>query len=374
MDAARRIQIITSVYSPDVAGPGVYFSSLKTELEKRGRKVEVLVRPSFFAVLSTVQKGDIVLAHATPKILLTVFLARLCKKFKFVVRIGGDYFWERAVERGRFFGTLGDFYAQKRFTTKDQCIAGLMGVALRGSDGVIFTSSLLRDSYIPFFGLDEKKVHTITHPVLKIPSNVIARSETTKQSVPTERLPRSLAVARNDKNGTRLIYAGRFLKLKNLHLLLEVFAEMRKKYPNITLTLIGEGPEKQRLAVRVEGLGLKSAVIFKEPMNRDTILEEIAAHDLVVLPSLSEVSPNLLMDALAASTPFLATQENGLREVLEDTGTWFDPMSKEDFSEKLEALLSPGALEKARECITSSSYRKTWKEVAEEYKNIFKSL
>jgi len=170
----------------------------------------------------------------------------------------------------------------------------------------------------------------------------------------------------------KMLYAGRFLKLKNLEMFLEIFAEARKKHPNLVLTLIGDGPEKQRLAVSVGRLCLKNAVIFKESMRRDEVLEEIVAHHLVVLPSFSEVSPNLLMDAVTAGTPFLATQENGLREVLEGAGTWFNPMSKEDFAYKLETLLAPGALEEARERMRSHPYRKTWSEVAEEYERVFK--
>ncbi|MDO8558082.1 MAG: glycosyltransferase family 4 protein [bacterium] len=371
----RRINIITSVYSPEVGGPGVYLASLKEVLEKRGYAVAVLVRPGFFTLLSKIKNNDVVLAHATPKILLPVYIARFAKRFSLTIRIGGDFFWERAVEEGRYFGTLRDFYRSRNFqfpisnfqTSAPLRVAILywvMKFLLRRADAVVFTASLLRDIYVPLFELDEKKVHTIMHPILELRP---ISSSSTKSVIRNSQLNNSSQT----KSAIRLLYAGRFLKLKNLHMLLEVFAEARKKHPNIHLTLIGEGPEGEALKAISHKLKAGDAVIFKDPTSHDNILEEMSRSDLVVLPSLSEVSPNLLTDALAAGAPVLATQENGLYGIFKESATWFNPMSKEDFSAKLEALLVPGALDELREKKKTHLQQRTWSEVAEEYENVF---
>lgn len=347
----KRLIIATSIYPPDVGGPAAHFASLAEKLEQRGWDVRVLIRPGFFTLLHAIRAGDCVLSHGTPKILLTVFCARLLRRFRLVVRVGGDFFWERAVESGRFSGTLRDFYRSYKLPVtsyKTKLLFWFLGIALRKADAVVFTSPLLRDIHVPLFGLDERRAYTILNP---LPDSQIQDSRFKIQDV---------------KN-VRLLYAGRFLKLKNLAMLLEIFAGARKKHPQITLVLVGEGPEKQRLADSVERLGLGGSVSFRDPMTRDEILKEIAASGLVVLPSLSEVSPNLLLDAVAAGTPFLAMQECGLRDALNGVGAWFDTLSKNDFLRKLEELLVPGALERMRENLKTYSYPWTQQKVAEAY-------
>ncbi len=363
----RKLIIVTSVYPPEVGGPGVYFASLKEAMEKRGCAVEVLVRPDFFTLLSKIKKTDTVLAHATPKILLPIYAARMLKKFPLIIRVGGDFFWERAVEQGKYFGTLKEFYkdSELRITDyKSRALFWFLGIALRKADAVVYTSAFLKETHIPLFSLDDKKTHVITHPIPELRS---------RQEILDSRFRGNdrMESGSNQKDEIRLLYAGRFLKLKNLHMLIEVFAEARKRHPNMRLTLIGEGPERKNLESRITDCGLEKSIIFKESVSHDKILEEMASADLVVLPSLSEVSPNLLTDALSTGTPILATRENGLRDVVRDEAVWFDPMSKEDFSAKLEELLAPEALSLLREKMKERPYRRTWSEVAREYENIF---
>jgi glycosyltransferase involved in cell wall biosynthesis len=368
----RRLIIATSIYPPDVGGPAVYFASLKEALEKRGREVKVMARPGFFSLFAKVRRGDMVLAHATPKVLLPVVVVRLFKRFRFAVRIGGDFFWERAMEEGRFWGTLREFYESpprrcsgqgiannesRHFfwrprnivTFKDSLLFWLLKKCFNNADSLIFTSPLLRDIYIPLFGLDEKKCRVIFHSIESLSERQIA----------AERSPVK-----------KILYAGRFLKLKNLDLLLEVFASVRAKYSGIALILAGMGPQEAALREKCEELHLVDAIQFKKPLKHDIMLNEIASSDLVVLPSLSEVSPNLLTDAISAGTPFLATRENGLREKLEAYGEWFDPVSMEDFKDKLEKLLAPGVLRELRSRIKSRGPARTWDEVAEEYEQV----
>lgn len=394
--SSKRLIIATSVYPPEVGGPGVYFASLKEEMEKGGWTVEIVVRPGFWDLLRRINTppqtpplkgGDkeknipIILAHATPKILLPVFFARMFKRFKLVIRIGGDFFWERAVEEGRFFGILREFYQNGNiqlwktsrlipFARRITFI--LMKFLLRRANAVVFTTSFLRDIYVPLFGLKHEKVYTVTHPLPNYESK-----PTTHDSYKSRRgvgIPISL-----DKNfeasglsaiSYKLLYAGRFLKLKNLEMLLEVFAEALKKHPGLKLTMAGGGPQEHKMRNVCQILDLANYVTFKKPMDHVTILAEIAGSDLVILPSLSDVSPNVLMDALATGTPILATKENGCREIIGDAGVWFDPMSSDDFTAKLEQTLVPGELEKLREKMRNHPYKKTWAEAAEEYERI----
>ncbi|MDP3963628.1 MAG: glycosyltransferase family 4 protein [bacterium] len=352
-----RIIITTSKYPPEVGGTGVHFSLLKQALEKLNIPVTVLVRPGLLDLIAKTRREDIVLGHTTPRVLFPIFIGSFFCGYRVVIRVGGDFFWERAVEEGRFFGTLRGFYARGTFTFRERCVLWLTGIALRRADAVVFTSPLLHDIYIPFFCLDQRKTHTITHAVSKLPAAPSRRPQVGGFS-----------------SVVRMLYAGRFIKLKNLNMLLEVFAETKKKFANIKLVLIGDGHEEEVLKLKMRDLGLEQAVEFKKPMEHVNILQELAASDLAVLPSLSEVSPNLLTDALSVATPILATRENGLVRIIGEAGVWFDPALKEDFSRKLEEILQPGMLQELGRRIADHPYRKTWDEVAEEYQKVISNI
>ena len=82
------------------------------------------------------------------------------------------------------------------------------------------------------------------------------------------------------------------------------------------------------------------------------------AADLLVLPSHSEGSPLVVMEALSCGTPVLATRVGGLPELIEPgrSGELVHPMQPERLAEKLGELLeSPDALENMREAILIDS-------------------
>ena len=82
-----------------------------------------------------------------------------------------------------------------------------------------------------------------------------------------------------------------------------------------------------------------------------------SAADLLVLPSHSEGSPLVVMEALSCGTPVLATNVGGVPQLIEAgrNGELVSPRQPEALAENLLGLLeSPGALEKMREVILGS--------------------
>jgi glycosyltransferase involved in cell wall biosynthesis len=79
------------------------------------------------------------------------------------------------------------------------------------------------------------------------------------------------------------------------------------------LLIVGEGPERERLdrAIRLHGLG--DCVIFAG-QTRD-VAPYYAIADVLALPSHSEGSPNVLLEAMAASVPIVATSVGGVPEI-----------------------------------------------------------
>jgi glycosyltransferase involved in cell wall biosynthesis len=64
--------------------------------------------------------------------------------------------------------------------------------------------------------------------------------------------------AKTKKQFTRFISVGRLVPEKNFPLLIDVFALVHKKYPDTTLTIVGNGPEREKLLLRTSYLGLRT--------------------------------------------------------------------------------------------------------------------
>lgn len=111
--------------------------------------------------------------------------------------------------------------------------------------------------------------------------------------------------------GRVLICIGRMSSEKGHTDLIAAYAEIRHRIPAAQLLLIGDGPERARLEA-VAGDG----VVFTGQV-RDTSLYYAAA-DAMVLPSLTEGSPNVLLEAMATGVPVVATAVGGTPEIATD--------------------------------------------------------
>ena len=82
------------------------------------------------------------------------------------------------------------------------------------------------------------------------------------------------------------------------------------------LTLVGEGPERAALEAQIRRLGLAHQVELVGALEPEAIPEQLAAADVFVLPSRSEGRPNVLLEAMAAGLPCVASDIDGVRELL----------------------------------------------------------
>jgi glycosyltransferase involved in cell wall biosynthesis len=88
---------------------------------------------------------------------------------------------------------------------------------------------------------------------------------------------------------------------------------------DIRLVLVGDGIERRNLETVVASSGLTREVIFAG-QQRD-IWPYYGLADLFVLPSLSEGSPNVLLEAMSAGVPIVATSVGGVPETVENEST-----------------------------------------------------
>jgi glycosyltransferase involved in cell wall biosynthesis len=86
--------------------------------------------------------------------------------------------------------------------------------------------------------------------------------------------------------------------------------------PEANLLVIGDGPERQNLRTLVAELGMERRVRFTGQVSRSEVARLIAPCDLFVLNSSYEGQPHVVLEAMAAGLPVVATAVGGTAEVI----------------------------------------------------------
>jgi glycosyltransferase involved in cell wall biosynthesis len=114
--------------------------------------------------------------------------------------------------------------------------------------------------------------------------------------------------------GSRVILTvGRLSREKGHITLLDAVARLRTLgEPHVHLLIVGEGPERLRLEARARVLGLTPHMTLTGGLSAEPYY---GLADVFVLPSLSEGSPNVMLEAWATGVPVVATTAGGIPEM-----------------------------------------------------------
>lgn len=177
-----------------------------------------------------------------------------------------------------------------------------------------------------------------------------------------------------DRNGrgVRIGYVGTLEPRKGVDLLLEAAAGVLPKHRDATLTIVGEPPPGAAGAAylaRLRELARSSGAAERIELAgyRPDAAGAMTGFDIVVVPSLSEPFGTVAAEASAAGAAVVASDVDGLREVVVDgeTGFLVPPGSALDLREHLESLLADhhwiarlamAGLRHAAECFSPDSY------------------
>jgi glycosyltransferase involved in cell wall biosynthesis len=116
-----------------------------------------------------------------------------------------------------------------------------------------------------------------------------------------------------------LLAVGRLSAEKGFADLLEAVALVRSDAREFRLIIVGEGPERHRLEASVAQLGLAGRVLL--PGHDSRMAPWYALAYALLMPSHSEGSPNVLLEAMAAGLPVVATTVGGIPEMAADRET-----------------------------------------------------
>ncbi|HEY8567398.1 MAG TPA: glycosyltransferase family 4 protein [Beijerinckiaceae bacterium] len=130
-----------------------------------------------------------------------------------------------------------------------------------------------------------------------------------------------------------LLYIGELRAAKGVETLLDAVAELRREGRRLTLLVVGSGPSEDELKARAKRAGIWDSVAFVPPR---PIRDALGQARLMVVPSLAESLPYVVLEAAAAGQPMVATNVGGIPEI-------FGPLSAD--------LIAPSDVGLLREAI-----------------------
>lgn len=171
---------------------------------------------------------------------------------------------------------------------------------------------------------------------------------------------------------------GRQVQNKGFAILLKAFAFISNEYPDVDLILAGDGPEHQNLVRQADQLGLGGRVIFPGLIGRAAVATFFRHCRIFVLPSFREPFGMVVLEAMLAGKPLIATNAGGVPEFVihEQTGLLVPPEVPDALANAMRRLLREPALAQrlavAGQDVALSSY--TWPRIAAQYMALYQSL
>jgi glycosyltransferase involved in cell wall biosynthesis len=174
-----------------------------------------------------------------------------------------------------------------------------------------------------------------------------------------------------DARATRIGFIGRFDPIKRIPDLLEAIKILPSQFH---LHLFGQGPELHRIENQIRQLGISSRVTLHGQIeNPELALRQI---DLLVLPSQAEGFGLVLIEAMAAGIPVIATDAPGIRDVVvhQQTGLLVPIADPQAIEQAVQQLSSDDSLREQfiRQARLSVEKKFSWSVILPQYRALLK--
>jgi glycosyltransferase involved in cell wall biosynthesis len=155
--------------------------------------------------------------------------------------------------------------------------------------------------------------------------------------------PRS-SPAQAPSSAVRLLNIAAMSPRKGQIVLVRALARLRDRGRDVTLTVVGDGPERGTLEAEVARLGLSDRVIFLGSLGHSALAGCYEQADIFCLPSFAEGMPTVLMEAMASGVPVVATTIAGTAELVEHgvSGLLVAPARDDELADALDTLVTDG--------------------------------
>jgi len=325
-----KLLLVTGLYPPDIGGPATYAKIVVEELPRRGIEVDVLPFSSVrhlprivrhlsytWRIFRFAGSADIVFVQDTVSTGIPAFIAAILRARPLVVRVPGDYAWEQGKQRWGVVGSLDDFQT-RRYGMRVEFFRYLRALVPRLARRVI-VASVHYSRIVQGWGVPASKIVVIP--------NAIANA------VPV--LPGQVP------QGPIVLTAGRLVAGKGYEDLIKMMPHM----PGWNLVIAGDGPLRENLERLVKGEDLENRVTFVGSVSPAEMAGWYRTARAFVLNSESESFSYVVLEAMAAGVPVIATRVGAIPELIDDgkEGVLVTPSDKDAIRAALREVLEDPA-------------------------------
>ena len=256
-------------------------------------------------------KPNILHAHLSSMELIGAILKLIFKdQFKLVVTKHLDsFFFEASYGQNNFFKGL---FIDKFIFNK--------------ADKIICISNQIKKYFLKRINISKKKIYIVYYGLNT--SDLKKKRGFSLSKIELNQL----------KNTFTICCIARHVKQKSIDFLIKSFSEFKKKNYKSKLILIGNGPETKKLKILAKKLNIIDHIIWINYV--ENVLRILKISNVFVLPSKYEGFGLVLLEAMYAKVPIIATKVSAIPEVIRDdwNGLLIKHGSVKDFQKKLEII------------------------------------
>jgi len=337
----NQLNELAKLYRIAVIVPVSFKSKVKPGFAKRGDFEVYYIKDYFLAILSAMFKLGLfnldVLIALRKKFLRRKIIGlakKLDKKYKFRLVHGHEaYTGDEASGAGRMLGIpsiitihgLYDYHRQLFGQTAMKTVVE----NLNSADRIVAVSQIAADSYCAN-GV-KKSFQIIPNGI----GNICAGS-----------IPEPLRGYL--KNKTVILSVGFFLEAKRFDQAIYAAAQLKEKYKNFVLLIIGTGPLESQYEQIAANNGMEDRIRVLGQIPPSEIMSYFAAADFILHPSVVDSFSMVCLEAMAAGKPFICTKNIGITEYVTDGKEAFivPPDDIGALTEKIDLLLKNSGLRK----------------------------
>jgi glycosyltransferase involved in cell wall biosynthesis len=148
-------------------------------------------------------------------------------------------------------------------------------------------------------------------------------------------------------------------RYKGIDEVLEVLPELKRKIPNLTYLIVGDGTDRSRLEKKASSLGLNKHVIFTGLVSEQEKVEHYRLADAYVMPGYGEGFGIVYLEAMGCGIPVVASKMDASREAVRNgmLGLLVDPYDLKDIKHGiLEALKRSKGIPKGLEYFSYTNF------------------
>ena len=180
------------------------------------------------------------------------------------------------------------------------------------------------------------------------------------------------------KRKEQLIIVGRIQWHKGHKYMIRAMTKISKSFPNYKLIIIGEGEEKNNLLREAAKYNVSNYISFHPVISQDDLFQIYNESKLLVMPSLFEGLPKVLLEAFACGLPAVITDKCNAEEISKGRAIVVKSESSDELSNAVISLLSNNEkwaefAKESESIIDTHNWDNITEKIYEDYKNILKN-